>query len=136
GSFGGKLGARRVFLSGLVVFTLSSLACGLAPNLDWLNGARFVQGLGAALVLPTSLALINASYPDRGQRARALGIWGGLGGVAAGLGPVVGGGFSTWLGWPSIFFINVPVGIVGVLLTLRFVPAPPRRARTGLDPSG
>src|SRR5947209_6742543 len=82
GSLGDRLGARRVFLTGLAVFTLASLACGLAPDLGVLIGARLVQGVGAALALPTSLALINASYPDRDQRARAIGVWGGLGGVA------------------------------------------------------
>jgi DHA2 family methylenomycin A resistance protein-like MFS transporter len=101
-----------------------------------LNVTRIVQGIGAALVVPTSLALINASYPERKRRARAIGVWGALGGVAAGLGPVLGGVFTTWLGWPSVFFINVPIGIAALLLTRKFVVAPPPRKRTGLDPRG
>lgn len=136
GSAGDRLGARKVFMAGLALFTVASLACGLAPTLAVLNMTRVVQGIGAALVVPTSLALINASYPDRKQRARAIGMWAALGGVAAGLGPVLGGVLTTWLGWPSVFFVNVPIGIVAVLLTRRFVVAPPPRSRTGLDPRG
>ena len=136
GSLGDRLGARRVFLTGLAVFTLASLACGLAPDLGVLIGARAVQGVGAALALPTSLALINASYANRTQRARAIGVWGGLGGVAAGLGPVLGGVLTNWIGWPAIFYINVPIGIAAIVLTSRFVVAPAPRQRTGLDPFG
>jgi DHA2 family methylenomycin A resistance protein-like MFS transporter len=136
GSAGDRLGARKVFMAGLALFTAASLACGLAPTLLVLNITRVVQGLGAALVVPTSLALINASYPDRTLRARAIGVWGALGGAAAGLGPVLGGVGTTWLGWPSVFFVNVPIGIAALLLTREFVVAPPPRARTGLDPRG
>ncbi len=136
GSFGDKLGARRVFLLGLVLFTAASVVCGLAPTLGVLNGARVAQGIGAALALPTSLALINASYPDRAQRARAIGVWGGLGGVAAGLGPVLGGILTSWLGWPAIFYINVPIGIAAIMLTLRYVVAPAPKTRAALDPLG
>ena len=136
GSFGDRLGARKVFVSGLVLFTAASLSCGLASTLLVLNAARIVQGIGAALVLPASLALVNAAYPDRAQRARAIGVWGGLGGVAAGLGPVLGGVFTTWLGWPSIFYINVPIGIAALVLTMRFVPPPAPRPGSGLDPFG
>ncbi|GAB2959835.1 MFS transporter [Amycolatopsis acidiphila] len=113
GSLGDRLGSRRVFLAGLAVFTIASLVCGLAPRLPVLIGARVVQGAGAALALPTSLALINASYPDREQRARAIGVWGGLGGVAAGLGPVLGGVLTNWVGWPA-----------------RWTPVPPRSTPT------
>ncbi len=136
GSFGDRLGARRVFVLGLLLFTTASVACGLAPTLGVLNGARVAQGIGAALALPTSLALINASYPDRAQRARAIGVWGGLGGVAAGLGPVIGGILTSWWGWPAIFYINVPIGIAAIVLTLRYVVAPAPKTRTGLDPLG
>lgn len=89
GSLGDRLGARRVFLCGLGLFVVASTVCGLATTLGVLNAARVVQGLAAALVLPTSLALINASYPERSARARAIGVWGGMGGIAAGLGPVL-----------------------------------------------
>ena len=129
GSLGDRLGSRRVFLVGVALFTLASAACGLAPTLAALNVARVAQGVGAALVLPTSLALINASYPDRASRVRAIGMWGAFGGVAGGLGPAVGGALTTWVGWPAIFFVNVPFGIAALVLTSRFVvaPRPPRR---------
>jgi DHA2 family methylenomycin A resistance protein-like MFS transporter len=136
GSLGDRLGARRVFLCGLGLFTLASTVCGLATTLGLLNAARVVQGLAAALVLPTSLALINASYPDRAARARAIGVWGGMGGIAAGLGPVLGGVLTGWIGWPVIFFLNVPVGVAAIVSTLRHVVAPSPRERVGLDLPG
>lgn len=136
GSLGDRLGSRRVFLSGLVLFTAASAVCGTAPTLAVLNAARVAQGAGAALVLPTSLALINASYPDRARRARAVGVWGGLGGVAAGLGPVLGGVLTAGAGWRAIFFVNVPIGFAAIALTVRRVVAPAPTERAGLDPAG
>jgi DHA2 family methylenomycin A resistance protein-like MFS transporter len=136
GSLGDRLGARRIFLRGLGLFVVASAVCGLAPTLGVLNGARVVQGVGAALVLPTSLALINASYPDRERRARAIGVWGGLGGVAAGMGPVLGGILTSAVGWPVIFYINVPIGIAAILLTRHFVVDPGPKARVGIDLPG
>jgi DHA2 family methylenomycin A resistance protein-like MFS transporter len=136
GSLGDRLGARRVFLAGVALFTAASAMCGLAPSLAVLNAARIVQGTGAALALPASLALINASYPDRAQRARAIGIWGGMGGLAAGLGPVLGGILTGSAGWPAIFYINVPIGVLALILTLRCVVAPAAGRRAGLDLPG
>lgn len=136
GSLGDRLGPRRVFLAGIVLFSCASLVCGLAPALGVLNGARVAQGAGAALALPTSLALINASYPDRRARARAIGLWGGIGGIGAGLGPVIGGVLTSALGWPAIFFVNAPIGLVVVLLTARFAVAPEPGTRVGLDLPG
>lgn len=136
GSLGDRLGPRRIFLCGLGLFTVASAICGLATTLAVLNSARFGQGVGAALVLPTSLALINASYPDRAARARAIGAWGGVGGIAAGLGPVLGGVLTGTLGWPLVFYVNVPVGIAALVLTRRHVVAPSRRAHVGVDLPG
>ena len=136
GSLGDRLGTRRVFLTGLVLFTSASALCGLAPDLSVLNAARVLQGAGAALALPTSLALINASYPDRAERAHAIGVWGGLGGVAAGLGPVLGGILTYWAGWSAIFFINIPIGIAACILAVRNVTAPAPKQRAGLDLPG
>jgi MFS transporter, DHA2 family, methylenomycin A resistance protein len=136
GSLGDRLGARRIFLQGLGLFVVASAVCGLAPTLGVLNGARVVQGVGAALALPTSLALINASYPDRERRARAIGVWGGLGGVAAGMGPVLGGILTSAVGWPVIFYINLPIGIAAILLTRHFVVAPEPKAQVGIDLPG
>lgn len=128
GSLGDRVGPRRVFVAGIAVFTVASAACGLAPNLWVLVAARVVQGVGAAMALPTSLALINTAYSDRSARARAIGIWGGLSGIAAGLGPVLGGILTQCIGWRSIFSINLPVGMAAIVLTLRYITPPPRRA--------
>ncbi len=136
GALGDRLGARRVFLLGLTVFTLASVACGLSPSLGVLIAARVVQGAGAALVLPTSLALLNASYPDRTRRAHAIGVWAGLGGVAAGLGPVLGGVLTTGIGWPAIFFVNAPIGAVAALLTVKYVRNPLPRKQDVLNARG
>lgn len=136
GSLGDRLGSRRVFQAGLLLFILASAACGLAPSLWVLVVARLVQGLGAALLVPTSLALIRASYSAREDRARAIGIWGGIGGIAAAAGPVLGGVLVTGLSWRAVFLVNVPVGLLGLLLVALYVPAPPGRGGKGLDLPG
>jgi EmrB/QacA subfamily drug resistance transporter len=118
---GGKLadlyGRRRLFVIGLVVFTLSSLACGLATNASVLIGARTVQGIGAAIMNPATLGIITATFPPR-QRGMAIGIWAGVSGMALAIGPLVGGVLTEKFHWSWVFFINVPVGIIGVLVTL------------------
>jgi MFS transporter, DHA2 family, methylenomycin A resistance protein len=123
GSLGDRLGGKRVFQSGLALFIVASAACGFAPTLPLLISARVVQGLGAALLVPSSLALLQASYDDRGTRARAIGIWAMVGGFASGSGPLLGGILAYGLGWRWIFFVNVPLGIIGMLLTARWVHA-------------
>ncbi len=122
GGLGDQLGARRVFVAGLTIFTLASIACGLSPTPGLLIAARLAQGAGAALIVPTSLSLLQASYPDRASRARAYGVWAAMGGIAAAAGPVLGGVLVTAVGWPAVFFVNVPVGLAALLGTLRFVP--------------
>jgi len=119
GALGDRLGARNVYLAGLVVFTLASALCGAASGLPMLTAARVLQGIGAAMLVPCSLSLINNAYPDPGQRAAAIGLWAGFGGVALAAGPLVGGVLIHMLGWRGIFLINVPVGAVGVWLTTR-----------------
>jgi MFS transporter, DHA2 family, methylenomycin A resistance protein len=121
GWLGDRFGARRVFQSGLALFVLASAACGFAPGLDVLVGARVVQGVGAALLVPSSLALLQASYGDRRARARAIGVWAMVGGFASGAGPLLGGLLTAGLGWRWIFFVNIPVGLAGTLLTARWV---------------
>jgi EmrB/QacA subfamily drug resistance transporter len=111
-------GRRRVFLIGLAVFTLSSLAAGLASNGGLLIGARAVQGLGAAMLMPTSLAIILATFKDAKERTAAIGIWGGVGALALALGPVIGGIISQHIHWGWIFIINVPVGVVTLVIAL------------------
>jgi MFS transporter, DHA2 family, methylenomycin A resistance protein len=133
GGLGDRLGHRRAFQVGLALFVLSSLGCGLAPSIGVLIALRLLQGLAAALVVPTSLALINASYADRNARARAIGVWGGIGGVAAGAGPIVGALLTAGFSWRAVFFVNIPIGLVGLALTARHVVSPPGREGRGFD---
>ena len=116
---GGKLadffGRRRVFLLGLVLFTLSSLACGLATSGGTLIGARTLQGVGAALMLPATLSIISATFPAR-QRGLAIGIWAGVSAMALAIGPLIGGLITEHIDWSWIFFVNVPIGILGLLV--------------------
>jgi DHA2 family methylenomycin A resistance protein-like MFS transporter len=108
GALAERRGGRLVFLAGLATFALASAACGLAPSLPFLIGARLVQGAGAALLVPSSLVLLQAAYPTRAQRSRALGIWGAVAGVGAASGPIVGGLLVSGWSWRGVFFINLP----------------------------
>ena len=121
---GGKLadllGRRRIFIIGLVVFTASSLACGLATTANVLIAARTVQGIGAALMNPATLSIITATFPPR-QRGTAIGIWAGVSALALAFGPIVGGLLTQKINWSWIFFINIPIGVVGVLAARVFV---------------
>jgi EmrB/QacA subfamily drug resistance transporter len=114
---GGKLadryGRRLLFVVGLAIFTGSSLACGLAPNAGFLIGARVVQGVGAAIMNPATLSIITATFPPR-QRGMAIGIWVGVSGMALAIGPLVGGLLTQYVHWSWIFFINVPIGVLGI----------------------
>ncbi|MFF2364000.1 MFS transporter [Streptomyces sp. NPDC058122] len=137
GGLGDRFGHRTLFLTGLGVFATASVGCGVAPSAQVLIAARLAQGAGAALLVPASLALLQAAYPDRAQRARAVGYWGLVSAVAFGAGPAVGGLLVSGFDWRSVFWVNLPVAAVAVLLTLRHVPAPGRRARPGrMDPAG
>ena len=116
---GGKLadmfGRRLLFIIGLAVFTVASFACGMAPSADWLIGARILQGVGAALMNPATLSIITATFPPR-QRGMAIGIWAGVAALALAIGPLLGGVITQNLAWGWIFFINVPVGIVAIVV--------------------
>jgi EmrB/QacA subfamily drug resistance transporter len=116
GRLGDILGRRRLFLTGLGIFTVASLAAGLAGSVDVLVASRAVQGLGAALVTPTTLALISATYPNPKQRTAAVGIWSAVGALALAVGPLFGGLISQHISWGWIFFINVPVGVATMAL--------------------
>ncbi len=133
GALGDRLGNRRIFCTGVVVFTVASAGCGLAPNTESLVAARLVEGLGAALIVPGSLALLQQSYPSPADRSRAFGLWGSMAGVAATAGPLVGGLLVTTVGWRWVFFINLPVGCACLLLTLRHVAASARRSDRPID---
>jgi EmrB/QacA subfamily drug resistance transporter len=121
---GGKLadllGRRSVFVAGLAVFTLSSLACGLAGSAGVLIAARVVQGIGAAMMNPATLSIITVTFPPR-QRGTAIGIWAGVSALALAIGPLVGGVITERINWNWIFFINVPVGVVGILAAFAFI---------------
>jgi EmrB/QacA subfamily drug resistance transporter len=121
GSLGDRLGRRRVFLIGVVWFAVASALCGIAPDIGVLIGARVLQGIGGALLTPGSLAIIQATFaPD--DRPRAVGAWSGLGGVAAAIGPVVGGWLVQTAGWRWVFLLNLPLAVAVVLVTVRHVP--------------
>jgi EmrB/QacA subfamily drug resistance transporter len=121
GSLGDRYGRRRVFCIGVVWFALSSAACGFAPDSTVLIFARVVQGIGAALLTPGSLAILQASFAPE-DRGAAIGAWSGLGGVASAAGPFLGGYLIAAASWRWIFFINIPVGVIVLLLSLRHVP--------------
>ncbi len=129
-----RLGARLVCQVGLGIFVVASVGCSLAPNVAILVIARLVQGIGAALAVPASLALLRAAYPEAATRARAIGVWGGIAGIAAAAGPILGGVLVTSAGWRLVFVVNVPIGLAAIALTARYVPAPRPRARS-LDPA-
>jgi len=119
GAFSDRAGASRAYALGTSVFTLASVACGLAPNLSTLIGARVVQGMAAAVVLPASLALVRQAYADPARRARAVATWAAGGSAAVALGPVAGGLLTTAWDWRAIFFVNLPVGAAILALLLR-----------------
>lgn len=121
GSIADRVGAKSTYLTGLFLFVITSLACGMATNFLLLTLFRLLQGIAASLLVPTSLALINMSYPDKMERARAIGIWASVGGIAAAAGPVLGAVLTAWLGWRGVFFVNIPIGIIGLFFTAKYV---------------
>jgi len=135
GTLADRRGAKAVFQSGVALFAAASLACGLAPSTAVLVAARAVQGVGAALAVPASLALLQVAYLDQAARRRAFGVWGAAAGIAAGAGPVLGGALVTGLGWRAVFFVNLPIAVIGLTLGARHLPAPSPRAH-GADPAG
>ncbi|MEU6661100.1 MFS transporter [Streptomyces sp. NPDC046821] len=136
GSTADRVGRRRVFKLGLVIFTLGSVLCSVAPNLESLIAFRMVQAVGGSMLNPVAMSIITNTFTEPRERARAIGVWGGVVGISMAAGPLVGGLLVDSVGWRSIFWINVPVGLAALLLTIRYVPesrAPkPRRP----DPIG
>src|SRR6059058_5576695 len=130
GSLGDHYGRRRIFLVGIALFALASAWCGLAPNIGQLIAARAVQGLGAALLVPGSLAIISSSFPEN-ERGRAIGTWSGFSAITTAVGPVIGGWLIEHVSWRSAFFINVPLAVVVVLLPLRYMDESRDPSRSG-----
>jgi EmrB/QacA subfamily drug resistance transporter len=125
---GDLLGRRRVFIFGLAVFALASLLVGLSPAGWWLIGARGLQGIGAAVVAPSSLALLTASFQGR-ERAKAIALYGATAGIGASLGLVIGGALAEWVSWRAGFFVNVPIGAAMIVLAPRILPESERSRR-------
>jgi len=136
GKLGDVYGRKRVFFTGLVIFTAASLACGLAPSLGWLIAFRVVQGLGGSIMTPGTLSIITATFNGK-ERGTAIGIWAGISGLGLAAGPIIGGALVQYVNWQSIFFVNVPIGIVAFIIGTRVVreSVDPRAVR-GVDVLG
>jgi DHA2 family methylenomycin A resistance protein-like MFS transporter len=134
GALSDRLGAFRCFGAGVAMFTVASITCGLSPSMPVLLGSRAVQGAGAALMLPASLALIRQAYHDERELAKAVAVWTSVGGVAVAAGPVLGGLLTSSLGWRAIFFVNVPVGALALIALTRAPRSVPRP--TAFDVAG
>ncbi|TKA10950.1 MFS transporter [Actinacidiphila oryziradicis] len=136
GSTADRIGRRRVFQTGLVLFTAGSALCSLAPSLGWLVVFRMVQAVGGSMLNPVAMSIITNTFTDPKERARAIGVWGGVVGISMAAGPIIGGALVQFSSWRSVFWINVPIGLAALVLTTRYVPesrAPkPRR----VDPVG
>ncbi|CAH0164645.1 EmrB/QacA subfamily drug resistance transporter [Pseudomonas frederiksbergensis] len=138
GRLGDMLGRRRLLLVGIAIFTLSSLACGVAPSLGWLVGARAVQGLGAAIMLALTVAFVGETVP-KAQTGSAMGLLGTMSAIGTTLGPSLGGMLIAGVGWQAIFLINIPLGVLNIWLAYRYLPADVQRAkagRVGFDKAG
>jgi EmrB/QacA subfamily drug resistance transporter len=136
GSTADRLGRRRVFQAGLVLFGLGSLACGFAPTVDLLIAFRMVQAVGGSMLNPVAMSIITNTFTDPRERAQAIGVWGGVVGLSMSVGPVVGGALVDSAGWRFIFFVNVPVVLIALLLTAFFVPESRAAVARRLDPVG
>jgi len=122
GSTGDRLGRRRTFQTGLVLFTVGSLLCSIAPGLGWLIAFRAVQAVGGSMLNPVAMSIITNVFTDPRERAQAIGVWGGVVGISLGLGPIVGGLLTESIGWRAIFWINVPIGLAAFVLAALFIP--------------
>jgi EmrB/QacA subfamily drug resistance transporter len=136
GSTADRIGRRRIFQTGLALFSLASLLCSVAPGLGWLIGFRALQGIGASMLNPVAMSIITNTFTDRKERAQAIGVWGGVVGVSIALGPILGGVLVSSVGWRSIFLINVPIGVVGLILTALYVPESKAQRARRVDPVG
>jgi len=136
GSLADRFGRRRTFQTGLAVFTTASALCSLAPNLHALIAFRMLQAIGASMLNPVAMSIITNTFIDPKARARAIGVWGAVVGVSMALGPLVGGGLTELVGWRSIFWINLPIGIAAIVLAQLFVPESKAPHALAVDPVG
>jgi DHA2 family methylenomycin A resistance protein-like MFS transporter len=136
GALGDRIGAKRIFMAGFAIFTMASVACAVAPNAGILIAARAVQGLGAAILVPNSLALLSHAYTDDKARGRAVGIWAAGASLALTAGPLVGGGLIALVGWRSIFLVNLPIGLAGLWLTWCYAGETTRSPQREVDLPG
>jgi EmrB/QacA subfamily drug resistance transporter len=136
GSMSDRFGRRRVFQIGLVLFTTASLLCSMAHSIDQLIAFRALQGLGASMLNPVALSIIVNAFPEPKARAHAIGVWGAVAGVSLAIGPLIGGAVTQAVGWRSIFWINLPIGLAAVALAARFVPESKAPRARAFDPVG
>jgi MFS family permease len=132
GSMGDRYGRRRIFVTGVVVFAAASAWCGFTSGIGQLIAARAVQGIGAALLVPGSLAIISNSFSDV-ERGRAIGTWSGFSAITAAIGPVLGGWLVETVSWRAVFFINIPLAMLVIVISLRHVPESSNEAKGRLD---
>jgi EmrB/QacA subfamily drug resistance transporter len=136
GSTADRLGRKRTFVAGLSVFTVSSLLCSLAPSVELLVGFRVLQAIGGSMMNPVAMSIITNTFTDPRERAQAVGVWGAVFGISLALGPIVGGTLVSSIGWRSIFWINLPLGLAAIVLTLRFIPESKAPRPRRFDPVG
>ncbi|MFJ2001237.1 MFS transporter [Streptomyces chartreusis] len=136
GSTADRIGRKRVFMTGLILFTIGSALCSAAPTLDSLIVFRMVQAVGGSMLNPVAMSIITNTFTDPRERARAIGVWGGVVGISMAAGPLVGGLLVDAVDWRAIFWVNLPVGLTALLLTLRFVPESRAPKTRRLDPVG
>src|ERR1700761_4722754 len=136
GSTADRVGRRRTFQTGLLIFTAGSLLCSLAPGLGWLVVFRMMQAGGGSMLNPGAMSIITNTFTEPRERARAIGVWGGVVGLSLALGPLIGGALVASVGWRSIFWINIPVGLTAVVLCARFVPESKADRPRRVDPIG
>jgi len=136
GSTADRVGRRRTFQTGLAVFTLGSLLCSLAPGLGWLVVFRMMQAVGGSMLNPVAMSIITNTFTKPAERARAIGVWGGVVGISIALGPLAGGALVETVGWRGIFWVNIPVGVAALVLTALFVPESRAPHARRVDPIG